>query len=125
MRIFKKILKNTTNAAVFITDVGQEISALGELEISASDFDKYAQSTETFDFISDATLVVNDGLYDLSIDDGLDWIRGNFTLNYGHSKIETRKYIEFDQQMVVLDEIQISNTDPEGGLYIIGELVVL
>lgn len=71
-----KILKNNTNSIVSIPDVGQSVPASGQLTIAASDYDKYAQSSDVIVKISDSTLTVNDGSVDLSISDGVDLIKG-------------------------------------------------
>lgn len=73
-----KILKNNTQSIVALADVGQSIPASGQLTISPSDYDKYAQSSDVIVKISDNTLTVSDGSVDLTISDGVDLIKGLF-----------------------------------------------
>lgn len=73
-----KILKNNTASDVTINDVGQTVPASSFLTISSVDYALYADSDNVISLINDLTLTVNDGLYDLSVAEGLDLIRGSF-----------------------------------------------
>lgn len=72
-----KILKNNTGSPVFISDVGQTIPSNGQLTISVSDYDKYAESSEVIQLLSDDTLTVNDGNEDLPLNLGVSLIMGS------------------------------------------------
>lgn len=78
-----KILKNNTASPVIITDVGQTVPASSSLTISPSDYDKYAQSSDTIVYIGSSTLTVNDGSVDLTIAEGTSYIQGNFPKTFG------------------------------------------
>jgi len=117
-----KILKNNTASDIFLSDVGQIVPASGQLVVDPSDYDKYAQSTDTESELLAENLTLNNGLDDLPIDEALNLIRGIYPVNFSYSKIRTRRDIEDDQQMVVLRKITI---DDELFINGDGELVVL
>ncbi len=73
-----KILSNTTNSSVSISDTGITISANSDYTIPSQDYMIWAASSDAVTKIGDGTLVVNDGSADLSISDGVDLIKGIF-----------------------------------------------
>lgn len=70
-----KILKNTTASPVTLADVGQTIPASGQITIDPSDYDKYAGSADVIVKIDDGTLILNDGIQDLSETASLAFIK--------------------------------------------------
>lgn len=82
----QRILKNNTASPVSISDVGQTVPASGQLVINPIDYGKYEGSSDVIGFISDlavsptlSTLTVNDGTFDLSINEGTRLIQGGFS----------------------------------------------
>ena len=75
----QRILKNNTAFIVTITDVGQSVPASGQLVIDPNDYGKYEGSSDVIGFIGDSTLTVNDGTFDLSINEGTRLIQGGFS----------------------------------------------
>ena len=80
-----KILINNTASPVSIDDVGQVVPASGQLTIQPQDYWLYAASDNVITLISDlavgpstSTLTVNDGSFDLSINDGAKLIQHIF-----------------------------------------------
>ena len=65
-----KILKNNTASPVNIVDVGQIVPASSQITVQPQDYWLYAASSDVITFIGDSTLTVNDGSFDLSINDG-------------------------------------------------------
>lgn len=69
------IAKNTTGSSVLIEDLGIEVDAAGQLDLSELfDFEDISNSDDLKSLVSNGTLIINDGASDLSISDGLDQI---------------------------------------------------
>jgi hypothetical protein len=79
-----KILVNTTASPVTISDVGITVPASGQFTIQPQDFPLFAASNDIVLPIANGTLVVNDGLEDLEIGEGIGLIQGSF-INKGFS----------------------------------------
>lgn len=74
-----KILKNVTGSNITVNDVGfVTINAHSQYTIPVVDYLLWASSSNVVSFIGAASLVVNDGSFDLSISDGVDLIKGLF-----------------------------------------------
>ena len=73
-----KILQNTTDSAVSVTDCGITVPASGSYTIAPTDYPLFAASSNVVTLIGAGTLVVNDGSFNLSISDGIDLIKGLF-----------------------------------------------
>lgn len=84
-----KILKNNTSNAVSINDTGIAIPASGEYTISPQDYLLWASSNDVLSLITDETLIVNDGSYDLAISEGIDLLKGIFPSNIKVSQINS------------------------------------
>lgn len=70
-----KILKNTTLAPISIQDTGVTIPvAPSNYEIPVQDYTLWAVSLNTLPLISNGTLVLNDGISDLSPSDALAYL---------------------------------------------------
>jgi len=71
-----KILKNNTDKDVSIDDLGgMVVPANGQRDVSTESPASLANSEDLVVLISNQTFTVNDGTSDLSIGDGIDWIR--------------------------------------------------
>ena len=73
-----KILKNTTNQSVFVADTGVPLSANGQYTIPPQDYWLWAASSNVISYIGNGTLIVNDGSFDLSINEGVALIQHMF-----------------------------------------------
>ena len=73
-----KILKNVTAFPITIVDVGSVTIAAspGSYTIPPQDYELFAVSSNTVTFVGAASIVVNDGSFDLTISDGIDLIKG-------------------------------------------------
>jgi hypothetical protein len=69
-----KILKNNTASPVVIDDVGQTIPASGQLTVEPTDYLLYAASADLATLINASTVTVNDGVDDLSVARGIDFM---------------------------------------------------
>jgi hypothetical protein len=73
-----KILKNITSSDITIQDTGNEvILANSEYQIDPGDYATYQRSNNIVVLIGNGSLVVNDGIADLSIADGIRLIQGS------------------------------------------------
>lgn len=70
-----KILKNQTASDVFVDDVGITVPASGQYTINPTDYLLFDESVDIATLINAGTLIVNDGIKDLSIIEGLAYIR--------------------------------------------------
>lgn len=77
-----KILKNTTNLDIFLTDIGTNLVANSSYTIPVLQSYLFASSNDLFYKIGSGDVVVNDGTYDLSISDGIDLLKG-YSQKYG------------------------------------------
>lgn len=73
-----KIVKNSTESDVAISDVGITVPASGQFTIAPQEYLIWAASNDIILLIGNGTLVINDGSSDLSISDGVDLIKGIF-----------------------------------------------
>lgn len=78
-----KIVKNTTNSDISISDVGVTVSANSQITIPISDYSLWASSDEIITHIGSGDVVINDGSNDLGISDGVDLIKGSFPSQIG------------------------------------------
>ena len=69
-----KLLKNTTNVIVFISDVGISIPALGTYLITTQEYLLWAASLDYQSLVTSSTIVVNNGSIDLAPNDGIRYI---------------------------------------------------
>lgn len=101
-----KILKNTTENNIFITDTGVSITANGQYTIPPTDYLLWSSSSNAVTHVGNGTLVINDGSYDLSISDGMDFIKGIFPAKV---KIENAPgsivVVQDDDALVALNNI--------------------
>jgi hypothetical protein len=81
-----KILINTTLFPVSITDVGITVAASSSYIIPPQDYSFWAASSNIITEIGNGTIIVNDGLIDLTIDEAIAFL----------SLSETAKGIRFD-----------------------------
>lgn len=75
----QRILKNNTGSPVSISDTGGTVPASGQLVINPVDYGVYEGSSDVVTLIGDSTLTVNDGTFDLSINEGTRLIQGGFS----------------------------------------------
>lgn len=75
----QRILKNNTASPVNISDTGGTVPASGQLVINPVDYGVYEGSSDVVTLIGDSTLTVNDGTFDLSINEGTRLIQGGFS----------------------------------------------
>jgi hypothetical protein len=73
-----KLLKNTTISDIAIMDCGVTIPADSSYLIPPQDYLLFAASSNIVTQVGIGDVVVNDGSYDLSISDGIDFIKGLF-----------------------------------------------
>lgn len=78
-----KILKNTTNQTVSITDTGVSIPANGQYIIPPQDYLLWAASDNIITKVGEGIVIINDGSVDLSISDGIDLLKGIFSKKSG------------------------------------------
>ena len=78
-----KILKNTTNANIDIGDVGITVNANASFTIAPIDYLLWASSEDIIAPVANGSIVVNDGISDLGIRDGLAYIYGKFSIDTG------------------------------------------
>ena len=73
----KKILKNTTNAPIELTQVGLTVPALGQITIEPGSYYLFANEIgltpagQLDTLIANGSIVVNDGIHDLTIAEGI------------------------------------------------------
>ena len=84
-----KIIKNTTGVDVEVGDTGVTVSANSSYTIPPQDYDIWAGSEDIVLPIANGTIVVNDGLEDLSNAYGVSYVQGRFntTLDLGGSTV--------------------------------------
>lgn len=73
-----KIVKNTTISAIELVSVGVTIPASGQYEINQKEFLEWASddlATEITSYLTSGDLVINDGVNDLSLTEGLYYLR--------------------------------------------------
>lgn len=70
-----KQLKNTTGSTVSVDDVGQDITANQTFTIDPTQYQYYTRSSDVITLVGNGTLVVRDGNSDLSISDGIDFLK--------------------------------------------------
>ena len=75
----QRILKNNTASPVDITDTGYTVPASGQLVIPPQLYGLFEGSSDVVTYIGDSTLTVNDGTFDLSINEGTRLIQGGFS----------------------------------------------
>lgn len=73
-----KILRNTTASPIIVTDCGVTLSALSDYTIPAQDYLLWAASSSIVLYVGNASVIVNDGSFDLTISDGIDLLKGIF-----------------------------------------------
>lgn len=73
-----KILKNNTASPVDVTDAGVTVPSSGQYTLNPTEYQTFAESSDVIVLISDSTLTVNDGSFDLGISEGVDLIKGLF-----------------------------------------------
>lgn len=71
-----KIIKNTTNNDIEISDVGLTIPANSNYTIQTTDYLLWAGSGDVIVEISSGNFIINDGSFDLAISEGVDLIKG-------------------------------------------------
>jgi len=76
-----KILKNTTASPVMVADTGVLIAASSQYTIPPTDYWLWAASGNVVTLVGNSTLIVNDGSVDLTISDGVDYIKGIYQKN--------------------------------------------
>jgi hypothetical protein len=93
MSTFKKIIKNTTNSDIDIIETGRRIPALGQIEIDPIRYLYWATPetiTEITPLINSGDLIVNDGIQDLIVANGISLDRAIDFLKYSDSAFSTR-----------------------------------
>lgn len=70
-----KILKNQTASPIFIDDMGVEIPASSNYTIVESEYTRWAGSIDIDTEINASNIIVNDGTNDLSISDGIRFLK--------------------------------------------------
>jgi len=85
----QRILKNNTASAVVISDTGYTVPASGQLVIPPQIYGLFEGSADVLTYVTDkavspdpnpvSTLTVNDGTYDLQINEGVRLIQGGFS----------------------------------------------
>jgi hypothetical protein len=70
-----KILKNITGSSIFISDLGITIPTGGQIQIPLEEFGIYSDSINLLDFIRSGDIVVNNGVEDLDIIEGIRLIQ--------------------------------------------------
>jgi len=73
-----KIVKNTTQNPISISDVGITVPASNQYVIPTTDYLLWAASDDIVSPVGSGDIVINDGSYDLSISDGIDLIKGMY-----------------------------------------------
>lgn len=73
-----KIIKNNTASDIFITDVGVNLLASSNYTIPSIEYNLWAQSSDIISYIGDASVIINDGTYDLSKAEAVGLIQGSF-----------------------------------------------
>lgn len=73
-----KILKNTTQNEIVLTDVGVTIPALTNYTIETTDYSHFAGSSDVAVHISNGNIIINDGNADLGINEGLRLLIGSY-----------------------------------------------
>lgn len=76
-----KILQNTTNADIFITDMGTLVPANSTYEIPPSDYLEWAGSNNVIAYINSNSIVVNNGSVNLPILDAIALIEASIGVN--------------------------------------------
>jgi len=69
-----KILKNTTGIDIEL-EIGVTVPANSSLEINELDYLELAESTDIEGFVTSGDIVVNDGINDLNVSDGVNYIK--------------------------------------------------
>lgn len=78
-----KIVKNTTNQTILLSDTGVSISANGQYTIDPQTYLLWATSSDVVTRIVNGTITINDGTNDLNISDAIDHIKGYFPRKLG------------------------------------------
>jgi hypothetical protein len=74
-----KILKNPGQSDFFITDMGDNVPATGQLEIPPNRYNDYAGSNITALAIANGDLIMNDGSQDITVEiDALNFLMGAY-----------------------------------------------
>ncbi len=69
------IVKNNTGASVFIEDMGIAVPGSSQIIFSdIFDFTDICESADLKTYVGDSTFIINDGVSDLNVSDGLDYI---------------------------------------------------
>ena len=72
------IVKNDTTSVITIEDLGIEISGSGQVTLSdISNLSEIISSNDLKSLVSNSTLIINNGINDLSVEDGLKYISIN------------------------------------------------
>lgn len=73
-----KVLRNVTASPISITDCGVTLDALSSYTIPPQDYLLWAASSVIVTYVGAASVIVNDGSFDLTISDGIDLLKGIF-----------------------------------------------
>jgi len=73
----RKVLKNTTESSIFVSDTGVSIDQNSSYEIPPQMFWYWVNSEDIVPFIQSEDIVVNDGTNDLDPVNGVSYIRGD------------------------------------------------
>ena len=108
-----KIVKNTTGIDVVVQDVGVTIPASGQYILNKNEYHLWGDSLDIITLIDGGTLIINDGVTDLSIDRAKDFISEN-DFAFSHRFLSQPERVNGFNSKNVQEAIEESRTTFEG-----------